>query len=208
MHYTIYKITIKVTNKIYIGKHQTKNLNDRYMGSGKMITNAIKKHGKDSFEKEILFNFTSEEEMNSKEAELVTEEFCLREDTYNLCPGGRGGWGYVNDIDPSLRDKGHTKEMYRQIGLQNKKRKNPRFRELSIQRHKDGKVKYNNMLGKKHSQESKDKIGSANSIHQTGSNNCQFGSRWFYCLITDKPIKVKKDSSPPENCVEGRKKPQ
>ena len=96
MHYTIYKITNRVTNKIYIGKHQTKDLKDGYMGSGKMIIRAIKKHGIENFQKEIIFNFTSEEEMNAKEAELVTEEFCLREDTYNLCPGGKGGWGYVN----------------------------------------------------------------------------------------------------------------
>ena len=34
--------------------------------------------------------------MNAKEKELVTEEFCLREDTYNICEGGHGGFGYVN----------------------------------------------------------------------------------------------------------------
>ena len=96
MFYTIYKITNVINNKIYIGKHQTKNLNDDYMGSGKQLKRAQVKHGIGNFKKEILFQFDNESEMNAKEAELVTEEFCLREDTYNLCPGGKGGWGYIN----------------------------------------------------------------------------------------------------------------
>jgi hypothetical protein len=67
------------------------------MGSGKHLQHAAEKYGIENFEKEILFQFDNNEEMNAKEAELVTEEFCLREDTYNLCPGGKGGWGYINN---------------------------------------------------------------------------------------------------------------
>lgn len=96
MKYIIYRITNKIDGKIYIGKHQTNDIDDRYMGSGKLIRRAIKKYGLENFVKEILHVFDTEEEMNSKEKELVTEEFCLREDTYNICPGGQGGWGYVN----------------------------------------------------------------------------------------------------------------
>jgi hypothetical protein len=93
MYYTIYRITCKITGKIYIGKHQTKDLHDGYMGSGKLLMRAQKKYGLENFSKEILHVFQTEEEMNIKEAELVTEEFCLREDTFNICPGGKGGWG-------------------------------------------------------------------------------------------------------------------
>ncbi len=91
MLYTIYKITNNLNGKIYIGKHQTLNPNDSYFGSGKAIIAAIKKHGKENFTKEILFIFQTEEEMNNKEKELITGEFVLREDTYNLGVGGEGG---------------------------------------------------------------------------------------------------------------------
>lgn len=96
MFYTIYKITNKINDKIYIGKHQTDNLDDDYMGSGKYLKRAIEKYGRENFTKEILHIFESEDEMNAKEVELVSEDFVKRDDNYNLCPGGHGGWGYIN----------------------------------------------------------------------------------------------------------------
>lgn len=95
--YTIYQITNKVNGKIYIGKHQTHNLEDGYMGSGTYIKRAIAKYGIVNFEKTILFCFDDEDSMNLKEAELVTRAFCQRDDTYNLSLGGQGGFSYLND---------------------------------------------------------------------------------------------------------------
>ena len=117
MHYTIYKITNKLNGKIYIGKHKTKYLNDCYMGSGKRLKDAIKHHGIENFEKQILFQFDNEDDMNAKEAELVTEEFCLREDTYNMCPGGNGGFGYINNSGiVKFKGKRHKEESKLKMG--------------------------------------------------------------------------------------------
>ena len=89
MFYTIYKITNNLNGKFYVGKHQTKDLNDGYMGSGKLLKRAITKYGIGNFQKEILHVFHTEQEMNDKEKELVS----LNEMSYNLCPGGKGGFG-------------------------------------------------------------------------------------------------------------------
>lgn len=91
MFYTIYQITNNVNGKIYIGMHQTKDLNDDYMGSGIKLRNAYKKYGIENFKKDILFILNSREEMIQKEKELVTEEFCNNYNTYNMCIGGHGG---------------------------------------------------------------------------------------------------------------------
>ena len=96
-YYLIYKITNQINGKFYIGQHTTSKINDGYMGSGKLIIKAIKKYGTENFTKEILFELSSADELNQKEKELVTVEFCLRLDTYNICEGGFGGnFHYIN----------------------------------------------------------------------------------------------------------------
>lgn len=109
MRYTIYKVTNKINGKYYIGKHQTTNIMDNYLGSGKAIKNAIKIYGKDSFIKEILFDFDNEYEMNCKEKELITEKVVLDKMSYNLGIGGEGG--------PHFKDKNHSEESKRRQSL-------------------------------------------------------------------------------------------
>lgn len=45
MHYLVYKITNKLNGMIYIGKHQTRNMMDAYMGSGTYLRRALAKYG-------------------------------------------------------------------------------------------------------------------------------------------------------------------
>ena len=208
MFYTIYKITHKESGKKYIGKHQTKDLNDGYMGSGKYLKRAIEKYGLDNFTKEILHVFETEEEMNSKEAELVTEEFCKRNDTYNMCPGGNGGFGYINSnilvgdkrkevnrkniknaMKKEVRLKATENTDYTKIGFSIMDK--DKLRELANRTRKIHK-------GTKRSDETKQKM----SLSGSGKNNSQFGTMWITNGIENK--KIKKDLTIPKGWYKGR----
>jgi hypothetical protein len=93
MFYLVYKITNTANGKFYIGCHKTKDKNDGYMGSGKLIKKAIEKYGVENFNKEILAECSTAEEMFAKERELVV----LCETSYNLKHGGDGGFDFIND---------------------------------------------------------------------------------------------------------------
>lgn len=88
--YIVYKVTNKLDNKFYVGVHVCTKPNDKYMGSGTEIRQAIKEYGKKNFVKDILFEFENKIDMLSKEREIVTKEFCMRQDTYNRIEGGSG----------------------------------------------------------------------------------------------------------------------
>ena len=133
MFYTIYKITNKINNKFYVGMHKTTNLDDGYMGSGKLIQRAIKKHGVENFMKEILHIFDNEVDMRNKEKELVV----LSEESYNLCDGGKGGFGYINRLE--LNNANKDKEaIYEKVSKSLSGRQAPHVSDLYKERHKKG----------------------------------------------------------------------
>lgn len=205
MFYTIYQITNKIDGKIYIGKHQTKDLNDGYMGSGKLLKRAISKYGIGNFEKEILFQFDNEEEMNSKEAEMVTEEFCLREDTYNLCPGGRGGFGYINanGLTPVNDGSERHRNRMRKAGLNTITRLRDKFKDQDFyntwRETLIGRPPTRGTTGLTFSEETRMKMSTAGS----GDKNSQYGSMWITNGSDNK--KIRKEESIPEGWYKGRK---
>ena len=101
-HYLVYKTTCLVNGKIYIGQHQTYDLNDGYIGSGYALNEDIEKFGRENFSTEILFDFDNFTDMDNKERELVNESFIARTDTYNIILGGANG---LVSITPELRAK-------------------------------------------------------------------------------------------------------
>jgi len=95
LHNTVYKTTNIIDRTIYIGVHCTDIIDDSYVGSGKVIKNAIKKYGKQNFKKEILYDVDTAELAYFIEELLVDDEFIKRKDVYNIKVGGTGGQAFL-----------------------------------------------------------------------------------------------------------------
>lgn len=91
MIHFIYKTTNEINGKIYVGKRSSNTLDEGYLGSGKLLKLAFRKHGRQNFRREILQFCNSEEEAYLAEGLIVNQDFIAREDTYNLKCGGEGG---------------------------------------------------------------------------------------------------------------------
>ena len=92
----IYKITNITNGKIYIGKHSTDDLNDGYMGSGKIIKQAIKKYGIENFTKEYLVFCDKEDKLNWFEIFYIKKYGSTNSDIgYNISYGGDGLLGII-----------------------------------------------------------------------------------------------------------------
>lgn len=98
--FTVYKITNKINNIIYIGFHKTLNVDDNFMSSSKIVKKAIEEFGKENFTKEILFIFDNEREMHKKEQELINEAFKNKIKTYNFKLNGK----YEEKLCPFKKD--------------------------------------------------------------------------------------------------------
>lgn len=217
MNFIIYKITNLINGKIYIGKHETKNINDNYFGSGKLIRRAIRKYGISNFKKEILFKFSSREEMNAKEKELVNIDFIKSKKNYNLTIGGDGGWFHCNG------ENHNNKHNHRRIGFLQYLDKGINtsllwYNQLSLEEQKEYKNKISLSLkkyiaqngfwwcGKKHSNMAKKKMSetSIKNKCQFGEKNSQYGTMWIYNNETLENKKINKTEVIPIGWSKGR----
>lgn len=185
--YYIYQTTNLVNNKKYIGKHYGE-LNDEYLGSGKLLQRAIEKYGKENFKKEILFISQNNEENNQKEIEFIKAFNAVNDNNYyNIAAGGDGGDIFHNlpqeqqlalkksysertsgEKNP-MYGKHHseeTKEKLRQIDksyTQTEEYKNNMSKAVSGEK--------NGMYGKHHTEESKKKMSDSTKGMYEGNKN-------------------------------------
>lgn len=192
MYFTIYKVTNLLDGKYYLGMHKTKNLDDGYMGSGKLLKRAISKHGIENFRKDILFILDSEQEMFKKEAEIITEDLIKDPMCYNLTVGGFGG-NRITNSDHKTWSSEHARYMNQQSVIRYKEDEEFRKRvsdsrsQTMKRTHREGKIKYDTFTGKQHNPETKKKISESMIGKRNGSKNSQFGSKW----ITNGEVNIK-----------------
>ena len=191
-HYIVYKIYNLENGKYYIGQHITNDPFDVYMGSGKIIQQALEKYQLSSFIKEILFDFDSFDQMNQKEIELIPLSACYPNNpmSYNLREGGSNGHlsenskqmiGYKNHLI-WINKTDEEKELFRQKCSNNTSgEKNPMYGDYE---HTKGLRKHSqNRIGKTideiFGKEKANKMRKLYSENMSGEKNPMYGKNPF-----------------------------
>ena len=143
MKHCIYKIENKINGKVYIG--QTVNFNKRtreHINTERTATGkAISKHGKESFDFEIIHNEIDSEKINEWEKHYINQVYNSFEGKgYNCTPGGKKLFGEDNPF----YNKKHTAETKNKLKKLNSGINSPWF-------------------GRKHTQKTKHKIRKTHS---------------------------------------------
>lgn len=189
-YYLVYKTTNLKNGKFYIGVHETYNLDDSYMGSGKVLRNSIYYHGKENFKRKILEFCENKKSMYQKEKELVTEELIKNLKCMNLVVGGAGfisdekhreisscaGKAYAN----KLKTDNEFKKMIHNIRSEKAKTNY----KLGIYKDK----KYDNFKNMNHTNETKKIMSKAHKGKGIGNKNSQYNTCWITNGIINKKI--------------------
>lgn len=218
MLYYMYQITNNLNNKIYVGVHTTRNLDDGYMGSGKLIKRAINKHGIDKFTKVILECFDNAEAMYAREKEVVNEDFLLRDDVYNLTIGGGSGYYYINknklnlygmngDINhggANLKSGDYQKRKMIEAGTYDNHL--IKLRNIIRARYDNGFISHFSTNNPMYNEDVKRKQKQAfiKIKHQQGEINSQFNTRWVHNIELKRSKKIGKCETLPVDWNEGR----
>lgn len=111
--YLVYKTTNNINSKFYIGSHQTNNIDDGYLGSGKILKQAINKYGRENFTRIIIAQCISSKVSRDVEGHIVR---------YSIEKYGRGcynrsynGTGAMLGKDNSFYGKNHSDETKKKL---------------------------------------------------------------------------------------------
>jgi len=88
----VYITTNLINGKQYVGEHSSNDLNyvktKRYLGSGKILYNAIQKEGRENFKREILEFFATKQEAFDAQEKYIIQFNTLSPNGYNIDPKG------------------------------------------------------------------------------------------------------------------------
>jgi len=84
----VYITTNLIDGKQYIGEHSTSNLNDDYIGSGYNLFKAVKKYGKENFNKKIIEYHKTKKDAFDAQRKYIIQYNTLSPNGYNISPAG------------------------------------------------------------------------------------------------------------------------
>jgi group I intron endonuclease len=185
--------------------HSTSNLKDGYIGSGTHLRRSIRKYGIDNFKLEILEWCNTRDELIEREKEIITENHINNPNCYNMKNGGLGGGKFYS--------KEHQFKCSQAAGLKHSERmKNDKSYRLNHSKKISEANKrriargetffYYDWTGKKHKEETIQKMKESKRGHGIGKQNSQYGLKWITDGNTNQ--KIKKDEPLPENWKYGR----
>lgn len=100
----VYVTVNKVNGKMYIGQHVRWNKN--YLGSGINIARAIKKHGRESFERHIIYLAQTQHELDIMEEHFIVKFNAVKNNKwYNICDGAAGrGNSFAGKTEKEMKE--------------------------------------------------------------------------------------------------------
>lgn len=146
----IYKTTNLINGKIYIGKDKYNNEN--YLGSGKILKQAIQKYGRENFKKEIIEECENEKLWLEREIYWI-EYFNSTKVGYNIALGGNGGDTISNNPNKDDIRKRHSDWMKENNPTKGRNKSEDEINKWKISYGDKSKGSNNSMFGKKHSED-------------------------------------------------------
>ena len=207
LYHYIYRTTCQITGKFYVGMHSTDNLEDGYLGSGKILGYSRKKHGDENHKREILEMCPSREALKLREKEIVNETLLANPLNINLKYGGEGGglMSEKNKTNGFHAKGGIAANVIRRTRFR-AKMQDPAFREWYGQCVSSGMQGLQNFLGKTHTPESREQMSMSHQGKHDGNKNSQFGTCWVCNVDGAKKIpKEQLDEYLVRGFVRGRK---
>jgi hypothetical protein len=209
-HY-LYKTVCTVTNRYYVGMHTTDDMDDGYIGSGKILQRSIAKYGREAHRRIILAFYDSREAVATAEKEMVTEEFLQLPEVMNLKLGGESGRGWTVEQQRLNNKKSQAAQKILQQDPEWAMRRSAATSRSLRSQYAEGrrhvKVKPHIPGTFRHSAETKRAISLITSAAQQGKGNSQFGTCWIWHeLVGNK--KCKKNDLPlyiEQGWIKGRK---
>jgi hypothetical protein len=170
VRHILYRTENVLNGKYYVGMHTSRKIDDGYLGSGKILLSALKKHGRESFTRTILAECESRAELAALEKQVVNAEMIADPLNMNLKLGGEGG-GCIGSGCGRKKGSTHTPEARLKISAAGRGRKmaplsNERKRAIGDQHR-----------GLKHTPEAKAMIGLKSSISKAEEWKVQIGNR-------------------------------